>query len=393
MQVSSDAALDSTVATLTSAVAHAGGTLSATDSCVPFGVVLRSAANDELGLRFYVRSAGATLERVLEMVALAQWRCQSGSWSTTTGLLIRIPNLPATTERWTTEIDRIRASSSTRGGPIVPLAICSLRGGAILRLPGLQALVPETKSTINAASAIHEIPRNDVSFAILKVLLAASARHRDGWWGGPTEPITTGVQLAQLIGRSSATAYATLDALASRGWMRKGYGQPLRLLDVAAAVTWWLDYAKHQRHPLIPVRPVYGDVPTTWESKDAWLRALAPAMSRVRWAIGGWSACQRHGFGVLQHPQAKPFTVTVACEHANISPVLQAWSLVACDARDAAFWLAPVAMTSAALAAVVRIDDIPVVDGWQAALDVASDPDRGIEQATAIADLLWLHDA
>jgi hypothetical protein len=31
-----------------------------------------------------------------------------------------------------------------------------------------------------------------------------------------------------------------------------------------------------------------------------------------------------------------------------------------------------------------------VVDPWQAALAVASDPQRGIEQATAIADSLWL---
>jgi hypothetical protein len=383
---------DAVVAELASAVARAGWALTVTDRLVPCAVQVRSPAGGEVNLRLHVRSVGATLERVLELVALAQWRCHAGAWSLATGLLIRVPRLPAESGRWTTAIDRIRGSS-TAGA--VSLLICSARGGAILRLPGLSAVVTDEARAGDLMPLEPGLPRHEAALTVLKVLLAVSTRQTAGWWGGPTEPITTGSQLARLIGRSSATVYAVLEILAKRGWVRTGYGKPLRLLDPGAAAMWWLDQAKHQPRPLIPVRQVYGDPASTWEGVMAWLRTwhAGSAAGRQRWAISGWAACHLQGFGVVQHPQAKPVTVTMAGDRAAVASVLRSWSLITCAPHEAGFWIEPTAESGAALAATVVIDGLPVVDGWQAALDVAADPDRGIEQALAIVERLGLSTA
>lgn len=66
------------------------------------------------------------------------------------------------------------------------------------------------------------------------------------------------------------------------------------------------------------------------------------------------------------------------------------WRLVACDERDAQAYLTLTRPSLSRFGAVVEKHGIATVDAWEAALSVSTDPRRGLEQAEAIADELWL---
>ena len=75
---------------------------------------------------------------------------------------------------------------------------------------------------------------------------------------------------------------------------------------------------------------------------------------------------------------------------------MRAWELTPCEERDAAFVIEACepSMVRPLAGGAVVIDGIPVVDIWQAALDVARDPGRGGDQAWAIAQrIIDLEDA
>ena len=383
-------AVDPAIALVTNAVAASGAMLAVTSSRDPLEVILRGLDDQEQTLLFVTRSASPAFERVLELLALALWRRQEGSWSLNTGLVIRLPRFPARLARWEEGIDRMLSRGSVQDAvpTALPFALCSERGGYLLRLPGLTVTEPDPDDGSLTTVTRADIPQHEAALRALKILLAQMGDHRQAWWGGFKEPITTGLQLARLAETSQSGVYGLLDALAQRGWIRKGYGKELRLLNVRAVLAWWLDHAKHQLRLLIPVRPLYELNPLmSWSARCRWLQdqdaKLAP------WAISGWAACHLLHLSVLHHPEAKPFSVTIGRSAVALPAVLHAWKLVECEPRDAIFWIEPTPPQRAALAATLLVDGVPVVDGWQAALDVASDPDRGIEQAMSIAERLW----
>jgi hypothetical protein len=348
------------------------------------------------------RTASPTKERVLEILALAHWRrrwCRDSGWNPQTGLLIRVPRLPTRINRLLPDIDKLLTveknlpvdGPNPPSGPL-PFAICSDRGGYILRIPDLANSYEQEDTDVGSiADALREMPWHDAAVRALKILLAQRSNPTVRWWGGAREPVTTGLQLAHLAETPPSSVYGLLDALAQRGWIKKGYGREIVPLDIAAVVNWWLDRAKHQRRRIIPVRPLYSVEPlTSWAERGRWLNDQTHTHGGVPWAISGWAACHLLDLSILHQPEAKPFTLTVGLGAAGLPAFLRAWQLVECDPRDAAFGIEPSAPKSAALAAILDVDGLPVVDGWQAALDVVSDPDRGIEQATSIADRLWL---
>jgi hypothetical protein len=118
-----------------------------------------------------------------------------------------------------------------------------------------------------------------------------------------------------------------------------------------------------------------------------WLKQQT-ATDEIRWAITGWRACSLHGLSVLVDDDTKPVEIVVS----DVVPtVLQRWQLrPAPNAEQPVMLISRTSTPIATFSGVDRIAGLPVVDPWQAAMDVAGDPQRGIEQATAIADALWL---
>jgi len=383
---------DIAIELVVNAVADCGGMLTVTSEGDPLRVTFRNPEHHEQTLVLVTRAASPALERVLELLALALWRRQSGAWSLETGVVIRLPRLPARLDRWHESIDLMLSRSNVKdaASTTLPFALCSERGGYLLRLPGLTVTQPDPDDGSHTTVTRTDIPQHEAALRALKILLAQMGDHHQAWWGGVKEPITTGLQLARLAETSQSGVYGLLDALAQRGWIRKGYGRELRLLDVPAVLAWWLDHAKHQLRRLIPVRPLYVSDPLgSWSERCRWLKDQDEKLAVTPWAISGWAACQLLDLSILHHPEAKPFTVTIGRSAVALPAVLHAWKLVECEPRDAVFWIEPTPPQRAALAATLLVDGVRVVDGWQAALDVASDPDRGIEQAMSIAERLW----
>jgi hypothetical protein len=89
---------------------------------------------------------------------------------------------------------------------------------------------------------------------------------------------------------------------------------------------------------------------------------------------------------VLNDPVGKPLVVVV---RGPASRVRQAWSLADVPAERALFHLQSSPTPAATFAMATDVRGLPCVDLWEAALDVASDPQRGIEQTRAIADALF----
>jgi hypothetical protein len=109
------------------------------------------------------------------------------------------------------------------------------------------------------------------------------------------------------------------------------------------------------------------------------------------WALTGLHAAQRHGLSTLTHLHSKPVEIVV---NSTIAEHLQRWQLQVAPAPSPTTLLitrAALPLTSF-LGVTSSPGQPPMVDPWQAALAVANDPQRGIEQATAIADTLWLAD-
>lgn len=339
-------------------------------------------------LNLITRSASPVIERLLEIIALAKIRRQSGEWSKNTALIIRVPHLPRSIISWELPIDLLLGNNEQHS---LFIAVCSEHGGTLLRLPGFSLSMEDVqiRATTSINTSMLDFPRNEFTRHALKILLAQQSPIQDQWWGRKPEKITTGGQLAQLVEASPSITYALINALEKSGWATKGYGREIHLLNLPAIIAWWLDQQKHQRRRLVPVRALYGQAspPTTVEILNFLRERINNDPGGTLWAISGWAACHMLQLGILLRPEEKPFSITIGSN--VVSAVIKEWQLVECDPRDALFFIEPAARRSAALAGRVMREGIQVVDGWQAALDVACDPDRGIEQANAIAEALW----
>jgi hypothetical protein len=138
------------------------------------------------------------------------------------------------------------------------------------------------------------------------------------------------------------------------------------------------------------VGPLYERIERRHETIMQWL-AQRPTTSS--WAVNGWSACQCHSASVLIEPDAKPFSIAYL---GSVDQIAKDWGLMKVDRIDDSrtlFLVEPVTMAKSLFSkgTLGGFNGVPVVDLWQAAVDVVSDPDRGIEQAEAVADLLWPH--
>jgi hypothetical protein len=272
-------------------------------------------------------------------------------------------------------------------------AVISTHGGYHVAIPGLpRPLSSPDRTRPSAATQLTlgvDPVQRDLPAAILSLLLLRRV-NRTRWRRPPAcLLIETPQVLASALGVGRSALYAALNDLEDRGWILPRHGRLPDLVDLPGLVNRFLDYAKHRRRRQRAVVPLYA----AWTTRDHvmdWLRQQAVPGAGPSWAVTGWQACQQHGLSVLTNLASKPVEIVVAGEMDNL---LRRLSLQEVSAPTASTLLLSRAATP--LATVLGLDQdaasgYAVVDPWQAALAVASDPQRGIEQATAIADALWL---
>ncbi len=297
------------------------------------------------------------------------------------GLVIMVPALPVGFA------DGVRRLLAPLGTPKLNVIILSAAGGWWCWLPGvgINAMEPDRKMArgVVSSSSPREVPLTAVNQWLLKILLLGRAPTT--WWSGPRLGDATGQDLAGVAEVGSSTAYRLVGSLVARGWM----GRDLRLRRADALVRYWLDHARHEQVAVRPVRPLFGGIASP-DAVQAWLGKQGP-VDGCRWALGSWAACAAHGVAIVTG-------TTRLSIHAmgSIESLMRQWELAPCDERDAAFVIEPCdpSMVRPLSGGMVAIDGLPVVDLWQAALDVARDPGRGGDQAWAIAQrIIDLEDA
>jgi hypothetical protein len=354
-------------------------------------------------VRIVVKRLPLVAERIVEALALHHARHALGARPATL-LVVHLERLPNGAERWLDEVARIQGVTRAPAN----WAVLSSAGGAIIQLPlarRARATVPDdalaeaAKAADAAPHHLTDIHASDVAMAILKIALLRSApADRVDWkvlgaWpaGGQRHQltdltrITTIAAMAEHLAVSKSAIYTVHQALARRGWIVAKRGQLAEIADIPAVVSWWIDQRKHRQVRTIPVAPLYEAPALSHKSALTWLRGRFQADGGP-WAVSGWAACQLHRRLVLNDPVGKPLVVVV---RGPASRVRQAWSLADVPAERALFHLQSSPTPAATFAMATDVRGLPCVDLWEAALDVASDPQRGIEQTRAIADALF----
>jgi hypothetical protein len=288
------------------------------------------------------------------------------------GVAILVPAMP------TGLGDAVRHLLAPLGRSPLNVIVISAAGGWWCWLPGVGINAIEADHA-GSRAAKHpqsngELPLTAVNQWLLKILLLGGVKQ--SWWAGPRLTEATGQGLAATAGIGASTAYRLITALSVRGWV----GNDLRLSRVDALARYWLDHARHVRASALLVRPLFGAL-TGPDAVRAWLGKQG-VVDGCRWALGSWAACDAHGVGMVTGAARPAIHVT-----GSVESLMRQWELTTCDERDAAFVIEPCdqAMAQPLIGGAVIIDGMPVVDVWQAALDVARDPGRGGDQAWAIA--------
>ncbi len=288
-------------------------------------------------------------------------------------------------------LDRVDA---LLGGSRVNAAVISDVGGAWIRCPDLgisldekgdprQVMAPDEKE--------HRLEFPDSTAWMIKVLLLSRLQNHPLWWGGYRGQIRTGAELAELAGVSPSMVSHLFDLLRSRSWLRADRGDEIVITRPRALLEAWLSQAQQRLSRSIPVRPLYGAAPNQAGDILDWLAGRRQqGQGPHAWAVNGWRACHLHGVGFVTDIDQRRISITCLGDHQGL---MKSWELMRCDDRDAMFVLqstrSPRSITGGIVpglmdGATAVASSLPVVDVIQAALDVASDPARGFEQAEHI---------
>lgn len=332
------------------------------------------------------RSAQPWAERLLEILVLHGLRSHTDPGRSRV-MVVRVPSLP---QGLTRVREDLRQLVGARTGDWIVL---SDRGGFDLHLPSLRTEArrddgksPAALGGPGSSPGPRDPWRSEITLAVLHVLLGRQVRTQrfPHAWGSIVDAPTLPA-LAAALQASPSAIYHAIASLRERGWIDHRRSTVPHLVDIPAVVQRWLDQQRHVDARPTAVAPLYQPLKEVAAAGTAYLLHASPDVPP--WAITGWEACRRHRALILQDARTKPLTIVTGGPQ---SAFLDAWKLRVVPERDARFWLLTTARPKATLCGATRVQGLPVVNPWQAALDVAADPYRGIEQAMAIADACWL---
>lgn len=283
-------------------------------------------------------------------------------------------------------------------------AVLSRRGGAVIRMRkwGLNVSQPDSVEGFQEPRHLQNgfaggsLQFSEVNSQLLKELLYQELRVAgapvDQWWDRHPEPFVSPEQWADRCEVGRATAYRLQRILRHEGYL--GDSKSLRLVNADRLLMKWLEYAAAKPAPAyLPAQPLYektsekmGAQPKTTLS---WLHRKIQKAAKEQGgavAVNGWMAIQERGLDVVagNHPVTvvvpRPQDLRSLIAHSDLRdcPPGEAW----------AFFTVARGRRSVFASVADRNGTVPAVDLWQAALDVASDPNRGYEQAEAIAKRL-----
>jgi hypothetical protein len=246
-------------------------------------------------------------------------------------------------------------------------------GSLALRIPALGISVHERAArpqlTVGRVASRHTGRTfSDLNRWMLKLLLLRDTP--EVLWRGPRTPIAGASHLATVAGVSYGAAQRFVTTFSGMGYLGTA-PQGLVVVRRAELLHAWLAQQVTEQSPTFAVRSIFGR-----PSGVADLFASGP--QDVSRAIGGFEACRR--LGVLH-----AFVPRVEVHVDRLDDgLLDGWGLELCEPRDAHCYLIRTKYPQSVMRGANKIDGLPVVDVFQAALDVVGNPARGREQAEYI---------
>ncbi len=214
----------------------------------------------------------------------------------------------------------------------------------------------------------------DLNRWLLKILLLSEsppANFPEGKRGKPRNPN----ELGELAGVSHETAYQFFRRMQRRRYLARTH-RGFQFVAIDELLSDWLHEDGRSMADRVPVRGIICDKHHGPFPLDA---VLEPALRSMDVAIGGFEACSR--LGLLHTRYALP-EVHV---RERLERVLESLAVEVCEPRDAEFNLIRSPYPESIFRGAQVLHRIPIVDSWQAALDVIGIPARGMEQAEFIA--------
>lgn len=217
---------------------------------------------------------------------------------------------------------------------------------------------------------------SDLNRWIIKLLLLREsppanfpAQHR--------EPPRNPKHLSEIAGVSHETAYKCVRQLKRRNFLEQD-SRSLKIVRAKTLLAEWVHEDRVRPTDRTPVRALF---PGAFS-----LDGSLPSSHKDAIAIGGFEACSR--LGLLHAPYSKP-EVHV---RGDLSQLLEALGVRVCEQRDADLFLIQSSFPESVFRSASILDRSPIVDAWQAALDVASNAARGSEQVEYITErmLRWI---
>lgn len=300
----------------------------------------------------------------------------------------------------TRAVDTIQAS----GLPLTNLAVLSRNGGAVIRLPSwnLDAVEPDPEPTAPKSLHLTRGPGpDDLTFTagtvrLLKSLLYTEVHVAGGpassWWQGQLGPFPSVEAWARGTKVSRATAYRLHRILQDAGHLASG--PRLTLVGAERLLERWANAASMEAAArFIPIKPLYAPPKSddTPNAKRTWLRTVEQDLHT--WggliAINGWHALAVLGGNIVIGD--RPLTAVVPSRRI-LNKIITAGPVRNCTPQEAWAHLTVAKQRHAVFdGTVAHAGATPVVDLWQAALDVTQDRNRGFEQAQAIIRMLMAY--
>jgi hypothetical protein len=251
--------------------------------------------------------------------------------------------------------------------PEVGWGLIDEQGGAFLEIPSWGISLRNRSERRTHQLVAPAATFSDLQAWLLKILLLREVQ--PPLWDGPRA--TTVEELVRLGDVSPITVSRFVKAFEAEDFIRRKGGR-LVIVRRGELIRRWLARAEHERVETLHVRSSFGE--------PSRLEDVFRAAANVRAIVAGFAACSVLG---VQHASFKTTELYVS----NIKRALEAWDLVACDARDAQFVLLRTTLVESVFRGATKLGPTSVVDVLQAALDVNRHAARGYEQAEYI-----LHD-
>lgn len=247
-------------------------------------------------------------------------------------------------------------------------ALVDPAGNARVRIPELGIDIERPVARIARPQAGRSSVRlfSDLNRWLLKILLLADAPAE--LWGGPRQPILSSPDLSRVAGVSPEMVRRFVRAFGEQDLLRQT-PRGMRLVRRSALLDLWRADEALNTRPAVPVRRMLAG--------SGSLTDLSGLADFQEWAVvAGFEACRL--LGVLHAIVPPRIEVHVVLP---IPEVIRRLGLEECAPADADLWLLPTRYSRSIRGGKVLRDGVPVVDAFQAALDVLRHPGRGQEQS------------